>query len=64
MQEIEKCVTALAMKERPEVPVTVVVKQDPKYGVLADINLGECDTTNKAQFEKLLGSYTFKSVLS
>ncbi|MBO9495884.1 acyl-CoA synthetase [Thalassotalea sp. G20_0] len=64
MQEIEKCVTALAMKELPEVPVKVVVKQDPKYGVLADINLGECDTTDKAQFEKLLGSYTFKSVLS
>ncbi|MGI2029615.1 AMP-binding protein [Endozoicomonas acroporae] len=64
MQEIEKCVIALAMKELPTVPVTVDVKQDPKYGILANVNLGECDATSRAEFEKTLGVYTFKSALS
>ena len=64
MQEIEKCVIALAMKELPKVSIQVDVKQDPKHGILANVNLGNCDSSSKSQFEKVLGSYTFKSAVS
>ncbi|REL25506.1 acyl-CoA synthetase [Thalassotalea euphylliae] len=61
MQEIDKCITALASEMLPQTQASVSVAQDPKHGILASIELGECDGEAKAAFVKKLGEYTFKS---
>lgn len=63
MQEIEKCVAGLIKKELPESSADIDVVQDPKQGILANIKLSNCDDQTKENFQKVLGTYTFKSAL-
>ncbi|UDL07057.1 acyl-CoA synthetase [Marinobacter sp. CA1] len=61
MQEIEKCIAALAQQEIPGQAVEIKVKQDPKHGVLASVALPNADEEIKTNFAKRLGEYTFRS---
>lgn len=62
MQEIEKCIASIAKKDLSGKDVQIEVKQDPKHGILAHVNLKDCDDSVKNGFAKKLGEYTFKSV--
>lgn len=61
MQEIKRCVSELAAQELPGAEMNVEVKQDSKFGIIADITLTNVDGAAKDNFEKVLGQYTFKS---
>lgn len=61
MQEIESCVADIAAKELPGASIAIEVTQDPKFGIIADIDLSDSDQATKDKFAKLLSEYTFKS---
>ncbi len=63
MLEIDKCIRILAAEIVPEHKIDVVVEQDSKYGVMANIELLSCNEGLKETFRKELGQYTFKSQL-
>jgi len=61
MQEIEKCIASLAVRELPGEPIDIEVNQDSKHGILATVKFNNGDQAIRESFSKKLGEYTFKS---